>query len=114
MVIVLHEACLRAEMGGKQVMREQFEHVLAMSERPNVNIQVLPLRAASVAGSFALLTRPKGERGAYTEGFRTGHYTEELAVVMRFQRVFDHLRQNALDARTSLGLLQSMAEQCGK
>lgn len=95
MVIVLDEACLRRDIGGSEVMREQIEHLLAMSERPNVNIQLLPMKGTPVPGSVALLTLPRGERGAYTEGFSTGNYTEEPAEVMRFQRVYDLLQQGA-------------------
>ncbi|MEU6169620.1 helix-turn-helix domain-containing protein [Streptomyces tanashiensis] len=111
MMIVLDEACLRRDMGGGQVMREQIEHLLAMSERPNVNVQVLPMKGAPVAGSLALLTLPKGERGAYTEGFSTGNYTEEPAEVMRFQRVYDLLQQGALGVRASLELMRAIAKE---
>ncbi|MCX4982525.1 helix-turn-helix transcriptional regulator [Streptomyces sp. NBC_00572] len=111
MVIVLDEACLRREIGGRQVMREQVEHLLAMSERPHVNIQLLPASSASVSGSFALLTLPQGERGAYTEGFVTGNYTEEPTDVMRFQRVHDLLLQVALGIRASRELMHAIAKE---
>ncbi|MGW6389599.1 helix-turn-helix domain-containing protein [Streptomyces sp. NPDC055103] len=111
MMIVLDEACLRRDMGGGEAMREQIEHLLTMSERPNVNIQVLPMKGAPVAGSVALLTLPRGERGAYTEGFSTGNYTEEPAQVMRFQRVYDLLQQGALGVRASLELMRAIAKE---
>ncbi|MFE2562026.1 Scr1 family TA system antitoxin-like transcriptional regulator [Streptomyces sp. NPDC059352] len=111
MVIVLDEAGLHRKIGGSEVMREQIEHLLLMAQRPNVNIQVLPAKAASVVGSFALLSLPKGKRGAYTEGFSTGHYTEDPRVVMRFQQVHDLLRQDALGPRASLELMRAIAEE---
>ncbi|MBD0712336.1 MULTISPECIES: helix-turn-helix domain-containing protein [unclassified Streptomyces] len=111
MVTVLDEACLRRDMGGGQVMREQIEHLVAMCERPNVNIQVLPMKGAPVAGSVSLLTLPKGQRGAYTEGYETGKYTEEPSEVMRFQRVYDLLQQGALGVRASLELMRSIAKE---
>ncbi|MFJ7127385.1 helix-turn-helix domain-containing protein [Streptomyces sp. NPDC098101] len=111
MMIVLDEACLRRETGGKRAMREQIEHLMAMCERPNVNIQVLPMRCVPLAGSFTLLTLPKGGRGAYREGFSTGNYTEEPAEVMRFQRVYDLLQQDALGVRVSLELMRSIAKE---
>ncbi|GHG18925.1 helix-turn-helix domain-containing protein [Streptomyces zaomyceticus] len=111
MMIVLDEACLRRDMGGGQVMREQIEHLLAMCERPHVNVQVLPMKGEPVPGSLALLTLPKGERGAYTEGFSTGNYTEEPREVMRFQRVYDLLQQGALGVRASLDLMRAIAKE---
>ncbi|MFC8895408.1 helix-turn-helix domain-containing protein [Streptomyces cinereoruber] len=111
MVTVLDEACLRRETGGRQAMREQIEHLLAMCERPNVNVQLFPMSGVPVAGSFALLTLPKGERGAYTEGFSTGSYTEDRAEVLQFQRVYDLLQQDALSVRASLELMRAIAKE---
>ncbi|MFE0640928.1 Scr1 family TA system antitoxin-like transcriptional regulator [Streptomyces sp. NPDC058877] len=111
MMIVLDEASLRRDLGGAPVMREQIEHLLTMGERPNVNIQVLPLKGTPVPGSVALLTLPRGERGAYTEGFSTGNYTEEPAEVMRFQRVYDLLQQGALGVRASTELMRAIAKE---
>lgn len=111
MMTVLDEACLRRDFGGGGVMRGQIEHLLAMCERPHVNIQVLPMKGTPVPGSVALLTLPRGERGAYTEGFSTGNYTEEPAEVMRFQRVYDLLQQGALGVRASLELMRAIAKE---
>ncbi|MFD9247204.1 Scr1 family TA system antitoxin-like transcriptional regulator [Streptomyces sp. NPDC059556] len=81
---------------------------LHRARRPNGNIHVLPAKAASVMGSFALLTLPEGKRGAYAEGFSTGNYTEDHKVVMRFQRAYDLLRQDALSTRASMELMRSI------
>ncbi|MFE6710273.1 Scr1 family TA system antitoxin-like transcriptional regulator [Streptomyces sp. NPDC057695] len=108
MVVVLDEAGLHRKIGGSEVMREQIEHLLSLAQRPNVNIHVLPAKAASVTGSFALLTLPEGKRGAYTEGFGTGNYTEDHKEVMRFQRAYDLLRQDALGPRESMELMRSI------
>ncbi|WP_329422955.1 helix-turn-helix domain-containing protein [Streptomyces sp. NBC_01268] len=110
MMIVLDEACLRREVGGRRAMSEQIEHLLTMSERPNVNIQILPIGSVPVAGSFSLLTLPKG-RGAYTEGFSTGSYTEEKAEVLQFQRVYDLLQQEALSVRASLEMMRAIVKE---
>ncbi|MFI8369120.1 Scr1 family TA system antitoxin-like transcriptional regulator [Streptomyces sp. NPDC085466] len=111
MMLVLDEACLRRDMGGPQAMREQIEHLLTMGERPQVNIQVLPMKGAPVAGSVSLLTFAKGQRGAYTEGFNTGNYTEDPADVMHFQRVYDLLQQAALGVRASRELMRDIAKE---
>ncbi|MFJ7984587.1 Scr1 family TA system antitoxin-like transcriptional regulator [Streptomyces sp. NPDC096351] len=108
MVAVLDEAGLRRKVGGSEAMREQVEHLVSMAQRPSVNIHVLPAKATSVMGSFALLTLPEGKRGAYTEGFSTGNYTEDHKVVMRFQRAYDLLWQDALGARESMELMRSI------
>ncbi|MGW4053615.1 helix-turn-helix domain-containing protein [Streptomyces sp. NPDC004779] len=111
MMTVIDEAALRRGIGGGRVMREQIEHLLTMCERPHVNLQVLPMRAAPVNGSLTLLTLPKGQRAAYVEGFSTGNYTEEPDRVMRVQRVYDLLQQDALSNRASVELMCAIAKE---
>ncbi len=58
---IVDEAVLHRVVGGPQVMREQFEHLLAMSELPNVTFQIVPFTAGShvgMRGSFSLLDFP--------------------------------------------------------
>lgn len=40
--VVLDEAALRRPYGDRTVMREQLEHLIEISERPNVTLQVMP------------------------------------------------------------------------
>ncbi|WP_166427260.1 helix-turn-helix domain-containing protein [Nonomuraea mesophila] len=47
---LLDECALLRPVGGKDVMREQLEHLLAMTERPNISIQVVPLDVGATAG----------------------------------------------------------------
>jgi Domain of unknown function (DUF5753)/Helix-turn-helix domain len=55
---VIDEAVLLRNIGGPGVMRPQLEHLIVMSELPNVDIRVLPLgRDISLApGSFEILS----------------------------------------------------------
>jgi hypothetical protein len=55
---VIDEAVLRRNMGGPKVMRPQLEHLITLSELPNVDIRILPLdRDISLApGSFEILS----------------------------------------------------------
>ncbi|REE96280.1 helix-turn-helix domain-containing protein [Thermomonospora umbrina] len=59
---VLDEAALKREIGGPDVMRGQFEHLIAMSKLPNVTIQVMPFRFgghAAEGGAFSILRFPE-------------------------------------------------------
>jgi transcriptional regulator with XRE-family HTH domain len=54
---VLNEAVVRRPVGGADVTRDQFAHLLELAGRPNVTIQVLPFAAGAhpaMAGSFTL------------------------------------------------------------
>ncbi|WP_236240711.1 helix-turn-helix transcriptional regulator [Streptomyces sp. CC228A] len=39
---IVHEAALRMRVGGRKVARGQLEHLLSMSERPDLILQVIP------------------------------------------------------------------------
>ncbi|MFJ2579908.1 DUF5753 domain-containing protein [Kitasatospora aureofaciens] len=57
---VIHEAALLMSFAGVDVMRHQLTHLLAVSERPNVTIQVFPFSAKATppySGPF-LITQP--------------------------------------------------------
>jgi transcriptional regulator with XRE-family HTH domain len=57
--LAIDEAVLRRSVGGDEVMAGQLDHLLKISERPTVNLTVLPLRLgahAGLGGTFELLT----------------------------------------------------------
>ncbi|MDU0254404.1 helix-turn-helix transcriptional regulator [Streptomyces sp. PU10] len=52
--VVLDDAVLRRHVGGAAVMSEQIDHLIAMADRPNVDIQILRFSAgAHAAGEGA-------------------------------------------------------------
>jgi hypothetical protein len=63
--VVLSESCVRRVQGDDAVMRAQIEHLVALSARPNISIQLVPFRPGpgiraviadqGVADRFALL-----------------------------------------------------------
>ncbi|MBO8184779.1 helix-turn-helix domain-containing protein [Streptomyces spirodelae] len=107
---VLDAAVLRRATGGRATMHSQLTKLREMCERPNINVQILPENTTMIPGSVALLTLPNGDRGAYTEGFVTGAYTEEPSRVERFQRVYDRLHADALSACASMELIEKAIE----
>ncbi|MFB7248233.1 transcriptional regulator [Streptomyces populi] len=48
---VVHEAALRMRFGGPAVTRKQLRHILDMSERPHIAVQVIPFSAGAYPGS---------------------------------------------------------------
>lgn len=59
---VLDEAALKRPIGGPEVMRGQFEHLITMSKLPNVTIQVMPFQFgghAAEGGAFSILRFPE-------------------------------------------------------
>jgi transcriptional regulator with XRE-family HTH domain len=56
---VIDETVLRRPIGGRAVMMDQIDHLIRMSRRPNVTVQVMPLRTGgpAVAGDHVTLLR---------------------------------------------------------
>ncbi|WP_297544300.1 DUF5753 domain-containing protein [Amycolatopsis sp.] len=56
--ILLSEAVISIHVGGRQVMADQLRHLLLMSARSNVTIQVIPFTAGAISnmsGPFTIL-----------------------------------------------------------
>nr|WP_237529123.1 helix-turn-helix transcriptional regulator [Streptomyces sp. SID5770] len=118
MWVVLTEAVLRQEIGGKQVMREQLAHLLRMQEHDWVKIQILPFAAgahAGLPGEFNLLRFDDDPDLVYTEDFVQGHMTADPAAFREGSLRYDHLQAAALSVEDSAALIaRVMEEQYGE
>jgi Domain of unknown function (DUF5753) len=58
---ILDEAALHRQVGGRDMMHRQLNHLIKAANEPNVIMQVIPYSAgahAGMSGSFALLDFP--------------------------------------------------------
>jgi hypothetical protein len=115
---VLDENALRRQVGGREVMRAQFDQLIKLAERPNVEIQVLPHRAgehAGAEGTFAILDYPRDFEGdfgtAYVETRQQGIYYESPDQVTDFRRVFERLQVQAEKPEKTASLISKAAEE---
>lgn len=44
--VVMSESCIHREFGGDQVMREQIDHIIDLSQRPKVQVQIVPFKSS--------------------------------------------------------------------
>lgn len=105
MSCILGEAALHGSTG------PQLKRLLDAQETPNISIRVLPNRAAQILGTMVILTLPGGIRGAYHEGFNTGHYSEEADQVMYLQKVYDRLADYALPVDASTAVVHEVLKR---
>jgi transcriptional regulator with XRE-family HTH domain len=110
--VVLDESVLYRRRGTAADMIEQIDHLLKMSERPRIEVQVLPLDAgAHIAqqGSFQLLQFPPefvGDPGvAYLELLTEGRYYEDPEEVAAYARAFTRLQVAAAAPQDSQAIL---------
>lgn len=112
--VILNEAVLRRQVGGRDVMREQLLHIVQRSELPDVTVQVLPFAAgehASMTSPFALLgfRDYPGMNAVYLENGRGALYLEAPADLAQYEWRFGQLGETALPPGQSRDLLASVA-----
>ncbi|MEU7427878.1 helix-turn-helix transcriptional regulator [Streptomyces sp. NPDC040750] len=111
---ILSEAVLRTPLPNRGEWREQLEHLLDMSERPNITLQVLPLSTAfhGLASTAMMFLRLLDSRTvAHAENDVRGELIEDASRVERFQRTYDAVRDTALSPAESRKFVLRMLEE---
>lgn len=103
---VLDESALRRVVGGPDVMREQLDHLKALSAEPHITIQVLPYTVGAhpgLSGQFSILRfADSPEAGVvYLERFTSDLYLEKPSDVQHYRLMYDHLQAQALTTESS-------------
>ncbi|ONI48533.1 helix-turn-helix transcriptional regulator [Streptomyces sp. IB2014 011-1] len=116
--VVLKESVLQDEIGGHAVMAEQLGHLIDISRKPHITLQVLPRSVGHVAGGghFLLLGREDADPMAsmavvYLELHKRGMYLDAPPDVQEYKIVFDYLRSEAVDTETSRTLLDQARQE---
>jgi len=114
--IVLNEAALRRETGGRATMREQLQRLTDVTRLNKVVLQVLTFAAGAhpaMDGAFVLLRFPEPADPdiAYVQYRRGSLYLEEASDVDAYAEVFDHLRARALGPDESRAMIARLAEE---
>ncbi|MBB6173582.1 transcriptional regulator with XRE-family HTH domain [Nocardiopsis mwathae] len=109
--LILDESVLRRQVGGVEVMRTQVRHLREMTERPTIDIQVLPFSAGAHAASgfqFTTLGFEGSDRVVYIETDRDGLYLEEPEQIRRYTLVFDRLQATAMSVEDSARFMDAV------
>ncbi|NUR68585.1 MAG: helix-turn-helix domain-containing protein [Streptomyces sp.] len=112
---VLDEATLRREVGNRQVMIEQLEHLIEMSQLPHVTVQLIPFTMGAhpgVSGQYAILEFPDAADSSvvYIEGVTSDLYLEKAQDVQKYSVMYEHLRAQALNADQSREFISNIAK----
>ncbi|GAA2481718.1 helix-turn-helix transcriptional regulator [Streptomyces longisporus] len=111
--VVLDEAALRRETGGRTVMAEALCHIRDLARRSRVIVQVLPLSAGAHAvmeGALKLMEFEDAPPLAYFEGVGTGRLEDDPSTVTQLRFRFDLLVASALPQEKSLALIEALAQ----
>jgi hypothetical protein len=110
--IILDETALYREVGGRDVMREQLEHLIELSLNEKVQLQIAPIQyIRDVRGSFAIATRPDHRQVAYSITCWGGETTTSEEEVATANKTFLVIQSEALSVRETRSLIRKVLEE---
>ncbi|MER6978135.1 helix-turn-helix domain-containing protein [Streptomyces carpinensis] len=113
--IVLDEAALRRPYGDREVMRGQLQHLIDISERPNVRLQVMPFGFgghAGESGAFTILSFPESDLSdvVYLEQLTSALYLDKREDVTQYEKALKELQQDSPGPDESRDLLRGLLQ----
>lgn len=96
---VIDESVLHRPIGGRRVMLDEVEHLIELTKRPNITLQVVPYQFSGYAaeGSFTSLrfAEPELPDVVYIEHLSGALYLDKRSDTELYGRVFDRLTVDA-------------------
>ncbi|MFS8198982.1 helix-turn-helix domain-containing protein (plasmid) [Streptomyces sp. CWNU-52B] len=113
--VVLDEAALRRPYGDRDVMRGQLQHLIDISQRPNVRLQVMPFSFgghAGESGAFTVLSFPESDLSdvVYLEQLTSALYLDKREDVAQYEKAMKELQQDSPGPDESRDLLRGLLQ----
>ncbi|MGW1025130.1 helix-turn-helix domain-containing protein [Streptomyces sp. NPDC002577] len=113
--VVLDEAALRRPYGSRDVMRGQLQHLIDVSERPNVRLQVMPFSFgghSGESGAFTVLSFPESDLSdvVYLEQLTSALYLDKREDVTQYAKAMDRLQGESPDPAQSRDVLRGLLQ----
>lgn len=108
------EAALYEPIGGVETMRSQFDHLIAMGNRPNITIRLVPLRTGwhpGWSGPFVVYDFPAAPSVVYFEHYSSGAFVPDAHDVAEYRKAMIKLREIALEPGESLDYIAKLRDQ---
>jgi len=107
-VFFIHEQALRLPVGGPDVMKDQYIHLLMMAQRSYITLRVVPTAIgahAGISGSFLQLGYEKFEPVIFIESETSGLFLEDAKSLAVYSSLLTLLDDQALDPEQSKELI---------
>jgi hypothetical protein len=113
--IVLDEAALRRPYGDREVMRGQLQHLIEISERPNVRLQIMPFGFgghSGESGAFTILSFPESDLSdvIFLEQLTSALYLDKAEDVTQYEKAMKELQQDSPGPDESRDLLRGLLQ----
>jgi transcriptional regulator with XRE-family HTH domain len=112
---VIDEVALRRPVGSPRVRCGQLEHLLEVSDRPGVNIQICPFRTGAshaAPGSFSILTFATDDVPdiVYVEQLTSALYLDKRVDVDRYAQAMDQIAGSSTTGEQTTDMIRAMIE----
>ncbi|SFT08305.1 helix-turn-helix domain-containing protein [Saccharopolyspora flava] len=117
---IMSESCLRRQIGGPAIMKDQIRYLEELALMDHIHLQVMPFDAQTHAGAisygFTMLTisspgsTPDLEF-VYVESFDDARYLDDKGSVADYVSLWNRLQAAALGPKESLDLMGAVAKQ---
>lgn len=110
--VFMDETALLRPVGSHAVTAEQLRYVISASQRPNINVRLLPLNFGAhigLDGTFVLLEFLRGKANVHMEARNAGVILSEPQDVGPFEQAVARLGDVAIDADESAKLIADHA-----
>jgi transcriptional regulator with XRE-family HTH domain len=113
--VVIDETALRRPIGGRAVMLAQVDHLIRMSRRRTITVQVMPFSAgghAGVGGQMILLRFPEGLLPdlVYQEQLDSAIYLKKPAATVPYWNLLNSVATEALPPEQSTEMLRRLSD----
>ena len=113
--IVLDEAALRRPYGDREVMRGQLQHLIEVSEHPNVRLQIMPFSFgghSGESGAFTILSFTESDLTdvVYLEQLTSALYLDKREDVIQYEKALKELQQDSPGPDESRDLLRGLLQ----
>jgi transcriptional regulator with XRE-family HTH domain len=110
---LISEAVVHEPIGQPGVMVDQLRYLVEMAERPNITINIVPLRIGwhpGWSGPFILYEFPDAPPMVHFEHYRSGAFVPDQDDVAEYFKAAAAMRQRALSTDASVKLIAETAE----
>jgi hypothetical protein len=113
---VLDEGVIRRQVGTSSMMRAQLEHLIALSERPNIIVQAMPFAFGGYVaegGAFSILRfgEPDLSDVVYLEYLTDAVYVDKLSDVDLYSKIMNRLGINSTPPDAFINLLNRIIDE---
>lgn len=112
--VIMDETAVRRMVGGPDVMREQYDEIVKLSELEHVTVQILTHDVVTYRseGNFILLDFSEAlDPVVQVDMWNTISVTDDRREVQRNVRRFDAMRDSAMPPARTAGFLQQLARE---